>query len=247
MNLLCNVHATSSTNRFVLIYCAKKLFHSALIMSKSQFHAETKIMQNVKGNQAVDVPTDWREIYGRFKRGEPVELLQWTVTHLPHEFSSDPSAQSFSPLQKSPRSTQLPSPQAKKPSWQRGSSVTSRGFTLRSLFLSLQFLTASFQSQVCFSMSKKRPAGHRMACRPYSNDCYRNFVIAECCPLTEEVHWMTSRHESPSLATNRNHSAASLSLHSSFSKDSSVFFSDLSSCRLTRIAFAVEWKSEEKW
>lgn len=34
----------------------------------------------------------------------------------PHEFSSDPSAQSFSPLQNSPRSMQLESPQAKNPS-----------------------------------------------------------------------------------------------------------------------------------
>jgi hypothetical protein len=59
--------------------------------------------------------------------------------------------------------------------------------------------------------------------------------------LTEVVHWITSRHESPSLATNLNHSPASLSLHSSCSKVSSFFLSDLSSCRLTRIAFAV-WK-----
>lgn len=73
---------------------------------------------------------------------------------LPHEFSSEPSAQSFSPLQKRPRSTQLPSPHAKNPSWHNGSSVTRSGFTLRSLFFSLQFLTASFQSHVCFSISK---------------------------------------------------------------------------------------------
>lgn len=89
------------------------------------------------------------------------------TSHLPQLFSSEPSAQSFSPLQKSPRSIQLPSPQAKKPSWHNGSSVYNSGFTLRSLFLSLQFFTASFQSQVCFSMSKKRPAGHRIAWRPF--------------------------------------------------------------------------------
>lgn len=43
-------------------------------------------------------------------------LLKNRKKNLPHEFSSEPSAQSFSPLQKSPRSIQLPSPQAKKPS-----------------------------------------------------------------------------------------------------------------------------------
>uniref|UniRef100_A0A8D8RH77 Uncharacterized protein n=1 Tax=Cacopsylla melanoneura TaxID=428564 RepID=A0A8D8RH77_9HEMI len=78
-------------------------------------------------------------------------------------FSSEPSVQSFSPLQNKPRSIQAPSPQAKKPSWQRGSSVYRRGLTFLSLFFSLQFLTAPFQSQVCFSMSKYKPAGHLMA------------------------------------------------------------------------------------
>ena len=80
--------------------------------------------------------------------------------------SSEPSLQSFSPLQKRTRSMQLPSPQAKKPSWHNGSSVKSRGFTFFSLVLASQFLTESFQSQVCFSMSKAKPAGQRMACRP---------------------------------------------------------------------------------
>lgn len=162
------------------------------------------------------------------------------VEHLPQLFSSDPSVQSFSPLQKSPRSMQLPSPQAKNPSWHSGSSVTSSGLTLRSLFLSLQFFTASFQSHVCFSMSKYRPAGHRMACRPWDLG-FRIFAyqFKACQKLTEVVHWMTSRQASPSLATNLNHSPASLSLHSSCSKVSSFFLSpDLSSCRLTRIAFA---------
>lgn len=74
----------------------------------------------------------------------------------------------FSPLQNRPRSMQSPLPQANWPSsLHTGSSVYSKGFTLRSLFLSLQFLTASFQSHVCFSMSKYRPAGHRIACKPY--------------------------------------------------------------------------------
>lgn len=80
--------------------------------------------------------------------------LRSSILNLPQEFSSDPSEQSFSPLQKSPRSTHWPSPHAKFPSSQRGSSVMSRGFTLRSLFFNLQFFTAPFQSQVCFSMSK---------------------------------------------------------------------------------------------
>lgn len=87
--------------------------------------------------------------------------------NLPQLFSSEPSAQSLSPLQNSPRSIQLPSPHANLPaSVQNGSSVYNNGFTLRSLFFNLQFLTASFQSHVCFSMSKKRPAGQRIACKP---------------------------------------------------------------------------------
>jgi len=36
-----------------------------------------------------------------------------------------------------------------------------------SLVLASQFLTDAFQSQVCFSMSKDKPAGQRMACRPF--------------------------------------------------------------------------------
>lgn len=96
----------------------------------------------------------------------PFLFLICNKQHLPHEFSSDPSPQSFSPLQKRPRSMQFPSPQARKPSWQSGSSVMSRGLIFRSLFLDLQFLTAPFQSQVCFSMSKNNPAGHRIAWRP---------------------------------------------------------------------------------
>lgn len=45
--------------------------------------------------------------------------------------------------------------------------------------------------------------------------------------LTDDVHWMTSRQLSPSPATRRNHSPASLSLHSSFSKDSSFLGSSV--------------------
>lgn len=96
---------------------------------------------------------------------ENVENMEKSA-NLPHEFSSEPSVQSFSPLQNKPRSMQFPSPHAKNPSWHNGSSVTKSGFTFRSLFLSLQFLTASFQSQVCFSMSKYKPAGQRIAWRP---------------------------------------------------------------------------------
>merc|ERR1712027_49917 len=114
-----------------------------------------------------------------------------------HAFSSDLSLQSCSPLQKRPRSMQLPSPQARKFSWQIGSSVTSRGLIFLSRVFMSQFLTASLQLQVCFSMSKAKPAGHRMACRP------------------EAVHWMTPRHLVSSLS-NRNHSPASLSSHKSF-------------------------------
>jgi len=38
------------------------------------------------------------------------------VAYLPHEFSSEPSLQSFSPLQNRPLSIQAPSPQAREPS-----------------------------------------------------------------------------------------------------------------------------------
>lgn len=58
--------------------------------------------------------------------------------------------------------------------------------------------------------------------------------------LTEVVHWITSRHESPSLATRRNHSPASLSLHSSCSYSSVLFLSSL--CRFMRTAFAEKWE-----
>lgn len=109
--------------------------------------------------------------------------------NLPQEFSSDPSVQSFSPLQNRPRSIQFPSPQAKDPSAHKGSSVTKSGLTLRSLFLNLQFFTASFQSQVCFSISKYKPAGQRIACRPWrkwkqekitQNGKWLQFYALEC-------------------------------------------------------------------
>jgi hypothetical protein len=92
----------------------------------------------------------------------------------PQEFSSEPSLQSLLPLQKRPRSMQLPSPQASWFSWQMGSSVTSSGFTFFSRDLRSQFLTEAFQLQVCSSMSKARPAGQRMACRP----CKKGHVIS---------------------------------------------------------------------
>lgn len=57
-----------------------------------------------------------------------------------------------------------------------------------------------------------------------------------CYTHTDEVHWITSRQASPSPATRRNHSPASLSLHNSTSKDSS-FLSSVA-CRLARIASA---------
>lgn len=49
---------------------------------------------------------------------------------------------------------------------------------------------------------------------------------------TDEVHWITSRQLSPSPATKRNHSPASLSLQSSFSKDSSFLASSVVACLL---------------
>lgn len=94
------------------------------------------------------------------------QKVQIKCQNLPQEFSSDPSLQSFSPLQKSPRSIQFPSPHARKPSWQSGSSVIKSGLTFLSLLFNLQFLTAFFQSHVCFSISKYKPAGQRIAWRP---------------------------------------------------------------------------------
>ena len=82
------------------------------------------------------------------------------------EFSSEPSLQSATPLQKTSLSKQVPSWHANWPSWHRGSSVLKMGFNLRSCSLRSQFFTAAFQSQVCFSMSKAKPAGQRMACKP---------------------------------------------------------------------------------
>ena len=86
--------------------------------------------------------------------------------NLPQEFSSDPSVQSGTPLQKRLRSIHVPSWQANMPSWQRGSSVDRIGLNLRTFSLMRQFFTCSFQSQVCFSISKARPAGQRIACKP---------------------------------------------------------------------------------
>lgn len=89
---------------------------------------------------------------------EKVELYNFfffsTQINLPQTFSSEPSGQSFSPLQKRPRSIQVLSPHASEPSWQSGSSVYKSGFAFRSLFFNLQLCTASFQSQVCLSISK---------------------------------------------------------------------------------------------
>ena len=98
-----------------------------------------------------------------------ISMFYWPTfkkNFLPQAFSSEPSLQSFSPLQKRPLSIQFPSPQAKKFSWQMGSSVRSNGLTFLSLVFMSQFLTEAFQLQVCFSMSNARPAGHLMACRP---------------------------------------------------------------------------------
>lgn len=127
---------------------------------------------------------------------------------------------------------QFPSPQAKKPSWHNGSSVYKSGLTLRSLLFILQFLTASFQSHVCFSMSKYRPAGQRIAWRPWEHTgngrvYFMNSNVSLVLWLTDEVHWITSRQLSPSPATNRNHSPASLSLQISCSKVSSFFVSSV--------------------
>lgn len=64
------------------------------------------------------------------------------------------------------------------------------------------------------------------------------------CILTDDVHWITSRQLSPSPATKRNHSPASLSLHNSCSNDSSFFVVDSSLCRLNRL-FASENKTND--
>merc|ERR1711962_1007970 len=113
-------------------------------------------------------------------------------------FSSEPSVQSFLPSQKRSLFIQIESPQASLFTSQRGSSVLNRGFTFFSLVSLSQFLTAHFQSQVCFSRSKARPGGHLIACKPAA------------------VHWMTSLQlSSPELSLNS--SPALLSSHRSFS------------------------------
>lgn len=60
---------------------------------------------------------------------------------------------------------------------------------------------------------------------------------------TDEVHWITSRQLSPSPATKRNHSPASLSLHNSCSKDSSFFGS---SCACTTAVNNEERREESE-
>merc|ERR1719397_705333 len=118
-------------------------------------------------------------------------------------FSSEPSLQSLTPLQKRPRSMQLPSPQASQFSCgHSGSSVTNSGFTFFSLVSLSQFFTAHFQSQVCFSRSKASPGGHRIACRPAAG------------------HWMTSLQASLP-AFRRKSSPELLSSQSFFSCESS--------------------------
>ena len=135
---------------------------------------------------------------------------------LPQKVSSEPSGQSFSPLQKSPLSIQLVSPQANEPSWQSGSSVCISGLAFFSLDLTLQLFTAPFQSHVCFSMSKCKPAGHLIACIP------------------ELVHWITSRQFSPvPPVCRRNHSPADFSWHNSNSRSS--FFLSSTDWRFSRV------------
>ena len=96
---------------------------------------------------------------------------------LPQAFSSEPSAQSSIPLQKSPFSIQTLSPHASKFSSQSDSGVLSRGWTFLSLVIISQFFTAHFQSQVCFSKSKARPGGQRSAWRPWNIKRLRNVEV----------------------------------------------------------------------
>lgn len=131
-------------------------------------------------------------------------------------YEQELTAQSFSPLQKRVLSMQVPSPQAKDPSAQRGSSVKIRGLTwkrnrtgpIRDLlgaeslisermnknywartFFSLdflrQFFTWSFQSQVCFSMSKASPAGHLKVKRIE----LAFYIVKHQTWVTHMVHW----------------------------------------------------------
>jgi len=121
--------------------------------------------------------------------------------YIPQAFSSEPSLQSFFPSQKSSLLIQMASPQASLLSSQSGSSVTSSGFTFFSFVSLSQFVTAHFQSQVCFSRSKASPGGHLIACSPAA------------------VHWMTSRQASfPDF--NLKSSPALLSSQSFFSCES---------------------------
>lgn len=149
----------------------------------------------------------------------------------PQEFSSEPSVQSFSPLQKSPLSIQALSPQAKYPSWHKGSSVKSRGFTLRSLFLILQFLTASFQSQVCLSMSKYKPAGQRMAWRPCTRRntfwMVSGYKLNDFIIIRESTHWWCALDDISAVVAFASHQTepfSSVFVLAQFSFEALLFF-----------------------
>ena len=74
-----------------------------------------------------------------------------------------------------------------------GSSVTNNGLAFFSFCSLSQFVTAAFQSQVCFSRSKASPGGHLICCRPYLQgiglDHFSQLYLKN---LTEAVHWTTS-------------------------------------------------------
>ena len=101
--------------------------------------------------------------------------------NLPQTFSSDPSLQSALPSQKSSLLMQTRSPQASllvSSGPHTGSSVTNKGLAFFSFCSLSQFVTAAFQSHVCFSRSKASPGGHRICWRPYGEkESIRTFLL----------------------------------------------------------------------
>ena len=80
-------------------------------------------------------------------------------------FSSDPSEQSRLSSQNNFLSIHSPLPHCNWPSGQTGSSVFKLGRTRLGFDNLSQFSTLAFQSQVCLSISKAKPAGHLTAAR----------------------------------------------------------------------------------
>ena len=127
--------------------------------------------QKQSGSRQIDLSQGGAR-FGSFSMSEEKKLQICNLSktkNLPQEDSSDPSLQSGVPSQKRSLRTQTTvdcSPQASSPLSHSSSEllILGRAF-LVCVFLS-QLSTNCRQLQLCFSTSKARPGGHRMACRP---------------------------------------------------------------------------------